>query len=89
VTEELRSGLAVPIELVETDGSIATTCTIRFDLWDEVYVVERRHVVSGRSADVPRALGYCLAAEPTAVLTARVAPGPSPDPLQKRPAAIF
>lgn len=89
VTEALQSGFAVPIELVESDGSVATTCTITFDLWDEVYVVERRHAVSGRSADMPRALGYCLSVEPTEVLTARLASDSRPDPLKKRPAAVF
>lgn len=94
VREELASGLPVALDLHEQataskkDKAVAT-CTVTFDLWDEVYVVRRPNGSIGRNLEVADALVFCLGAPPATALVARVAPPPPADPLKRRYEPVF
>lgn len=92
VRDELASGLPVALDLHEQASAskvAVATCTVTFDLWDELYVVKRKGGGIGRSRDVADALVYCLGAPPVTALVARVAPPPPADPLKRRYEPVF
>jgi hypothetical protein len=92
VHEELSRGLPVALDLHEqasaTDAVVAT-CTVTFDLFDEVYVVRRPGGGTSRSPDVSRVLMVCLGAPLTTSLVASIAPPPPADPLKRRYEPVF
>lgn len=92
VREELASGLPIGIDLHEKASarkSPVATCTVTFDLWDEVYVVRRPGGGTSRSAEVENALVVCLGAPPATALVASVAPPPPKDPLKRHYEPVF
>jgi hypothetical protein len=92
VREELTTGLPVALDLHEQASAkkpAVATCTVTFDLWDEVYLVNRKGGGISRAGEVADALVACLGAPPTTALVARVAPPPPADPLLRRYEPVF
>jgi hypothetical protein len=92
VREELSTGLPVALDLHEQASAskkAVATCTVMFDLWDEVYVVNRPGGGISRSGEVADALVACLGTPPATALVARVAPPPPADPLKRRREPVF
>lgn len=92
IREELASGLPVALDLHEQASAkkpAVATCTVTFDLWDEVYVVNRKGGGVSRSREVADALVACLGTPPATALVARVAPPPPADPLKRRYEPVF
>jgi hypothetical protein len=87
VRDELSRGLPVALDLREVGSARApavATCTVTFDLFDEIYVVRRPGGGTSRSPDVARVLMVCLDAPLTTALVASIAPPPPADPLKRR-----
>ena len=86
---QLESGFAVPVELVDGDGAVLATCTVTYDVWRDQYLVRSADYAFSLVTTIPGALGVCLGGQPTVELTARVEPGLRPDPPTKRTASLF
>jgi len=96
VERDLRSGMAVAIEIVEVDtdaggaaASLVAACTVTFDLWDETFLVKLSETAKTKTPDLRAAMTACLGTEPISALTVRVAAGPAPDPLKPAPSPVF
>lgn len=78
--DQMKSGFATPVELVDNDGTVVASCTITYDVWRDQYLVRREDYSFSLVSTIPKALGMCLGAQPTVELTARVEPALSSEP---------
>jgi hypothetical protein len=72
--DQLKSGFATPVELVDDDGGVVATCNVTYDVWRDEYLVQRSDYSYALVKTIPTALGTCLGGQPTVELTARVEP---------------
>ena len=72
--DQMKSGFATPVELVDNDGTIVAQCNVTYDVWRDQYFVQRADYSFALVDTIPRALGTCLGGQPDVELTARVEP---------------
>lgn len=72
--DQMKSGFAAPVELVDGDGNVVAQCTITYDVWRDQYLVRGADYSFSLVSTIPSALGVCLGGKPTVELSARVAP---------------
>jgi hypothetical protein len=70
--DQLKSGFAVPVELVDGAGAVIARCTVTYDVWREQYLVRRADNSFSLVSTIPTALGVCLGGSPTVELEAPV-----------------
>jgi len=70
--DQLKSGFAVPLELVANDGAVVAQCNVTYDVWRDQYLVQRSDYSFALVNTIPTAIGTCLGGQPTVELTARV-----------------
>jgi hypothetical protein len=70
--DQIKSGFATPVELVDNDGAIVAQCNVTYDVWRDQYFVQRSDFSYALVDTIPQALGTCLGGQPTVELTARV-----------------
>ncbi|KAB2898185.1 MAG: hypothetical protein F9K40_11730 [Kofleriaceae bacterium] len=70
--DQMKSGFAAPVELVDGDGNVVAGCTITYDVWRDQYLVRGADYSFSLVSTIPTALGVCLGGQPTVELTARV-----------------
>ena len=72
--DQMKSGFAAPVELVDGDGNVVAQCTITYDVWRDQYLVRGADYSFSLVSTIPTALGVCLGCQPTVELTARGEP---------------
>lgn len=70
--DQMKSGFAAPVELVDGDGNVVAECTITYDVWRDQYLVRGADYSFSLVSTIPTALGVCLGGQPNVELTARV-----------------
>lgn len=70
--DQIKSGFATPVQLVDNDGAIVASCNVTYDVWRDEYLVQTSDYRFSLVNTIPRALGVCLGAQPSVELTARV-----------------
>lgn len=76
--DQMKSGFAAPVELVDASGAVVAQCTVTYDVWREQYLVRTADYKIALVETIPTALGTCLGGKPDVELTARVAPSLRP-----------
>jgi hypothetical protein len=72
--DQIKSGFATPVELVDNDGAVVASCNVTYDVWRDEYLVQRSDYSYALVNTIPKALGTCLGGQPNVELTARVEP---------------
>jgi hypothetical protein len=72
--DQLKSGFATPVDLVNNEGYVVAQCNVTYDVWRDQYFVQRADYSYALVDTIPKALGTCLGGQPDVELTARVQP---------------
>lgn len=71
--ERLQLGLPMAVEL-RAAGKQVGTCTLYFDLWEELYKASRSHTQLGFAREVDTVVRHCIETQVTAAIHVRELP---------------